>query len=298
LSTADAATTPSGQRAPTQSAADGSLHMGDNLHVLREQVADGSVDLVYLDPPFKSGGRYRGSSAAEVVFEDVWSWTPEVEQQLDELTGSVASRVRTALSAFRTLLGESGMLAYLTTMAPRLDELRRVLSPTGSLYLHCDGSASHYLKVLMDAIFGEENFLNNIVWLYGLGGSSRRYWPRKHDDILWYSRERGGQYFEPSTVPARSARMKGQQKKAPDFWDIPAINNMAAERVGYPTQKPEALLGRIIESSSRPGDVVLDPCCGSGTTLVVARRLGRRWIGIDRSPTAIELSWERLSCRA
>jgi DNA modification methylase len=170
-----------------------------------------------------------------------------------------------------------------------------VLKPTGSIYLHCDGAAGHYLKILMDAVFGSENFLNDIAWCYGLGGSSRRYLPRKHDSILWYSRTPNGHYFAPAMTPATSARMAGQDKKVPDYWLIPTINNMAHERTGYPTQKPEALLERIIRSSSRPGDLVLDPFCGSGTTIVVAQRLGRRWVGIDMNPAAIQTTRRRLS---
>jgi hypothetical protein len=180
-------------------------------------------------------------------------------------------------------------------MRERVIELKRVLKPTGSMYLHCDWHASHYLKVMLDDVFGTSNFLNNIVWLYGLGGSSTRYWPRKHDDIFWYSKSPNGQYFEADRVPARSVRMKGQEKKATDYWDIPSINNMAKERLGYPTQKPEALLERVIRSSSQPNDVVLDPFAGCGTTQVVAHRLGRQWVGIDISPTAVELMRRRIA---
>jgi len=183
----------------------------------------------------------------------------------------------------------------LVKMAVRLLELRRVLKPTGSLYIHCDGAAGHYLKVAMDAVFGAENFLNDIAWCYGLGGSSRRYLPRKHDSILWYSGAPNGHYFAPEMIPATSVRMAGQVKKVPDYWLIPTINNMAKERTGYPTQKPEALLERIIKTSSRPGDLVLDPFCGSGTTIVVAQRLGRRWVGIDCRAEAIKITQRRLS---
>lgn len=148
---------------------------------------------------------------------------------------------------------------------------------------------------MMDDVFGRENFLNNVVWCYGLGGSSARYWPRKHDDILWYSKKRDGHYFDAARVPATSRRMEGQDKKAPDYWDIPTINNMARERLGYPTQKPEALLQRIVESSSQKGGIVLDPFAGCGTTLVAAQLLKRQWIGIDISPTAVELMKRRMA---
>jgi DNA modification methylase len=155
----------------------------------------------------------------------------------------------------------------------------RLLKPTGSIYLHCDWHASHYLKVMMDDVFGMQNFLNNIVWCYGLGGSSDRYWPRKHDDILWYSKKKGAHYFEAPRMPASSNRMRGQTKKVVDYWDIPTINNMAKERLGYPTQKPESLLERIVESSSRREEAVLDPFAGCGTALVAAHRL---WSAMDR----------------
>jgi len=147
---------------------------------------------------------------------------------------------------------------------------------------------------MMDDIFERSNFLNNVVWCYGLGGSSDRYWPRKHDDRLWYSKKRDQHHFEADLVPATSQRMKGEMKKAPDYWDIPTINNMAKERLGYPTQKPEALMERIVRSSSKRGDVVLDPFAGCGTTMVAAQRLDRQWIGIDISPTAVGLMKRRM----
>jgi DNA modification methylase len=242
----------------------GVLYCDDNLHRLAQFPAE-CIDLIYLDPPFFSNRDYEviGGDEAEVrSFEDRW---------------------------------EGGISAYTSWMRERVVELHRVLRPTGSMYLHCDWHASHYLKVMLDDVFGTSNFLNNIVWLYGLGGSSKRHWPRKHDDILWYSKTPDGHCFEADQVPATSARMKGEMKKAPDFWDIPAINNMAKERLGYPTQKPEALLERIIRSSSRRDDVVLDPFAGCGTTQVVAHRLGRRWVGIDISPTAVELTRRRVA---
>lgn len=278
------------------------LYYGDNLDVLRRHFAEASVDLIYLDPPFNSNATYNvlfnsqdgTRSAAQIrAFGDTWHWdvaAAAAYQETVELGGDVAK----TMTAFRTMLGDSDMLAYLSMMAPRLIELRRVLKPTGSIYLHCDQVASAHLRLLMDAVFGPKNFLNNVVWLYGLGGSSSRYWPRKHDDILWYSREADQQYFEASRVPATSVRMKGQDKKAPDWWDIPTINNMAKERLGYPTQKPEALLQRIIESSCPPGGVVLDPFCGCGTSVVVAQRNGRRWLGIDITHLAVTLMKHRL----
>ena len=272
------------------------LYYGDNLAVLRHFIPDETVDLIYLDPPFNSHRNYL-SSPQNKAFCDVWKWdddTTETFQQIVHSDGHLSEAMR----GFRLLLGEDESLSYLVMIAPRLMELRRVLKPTGSIYLHCDGVSVACLRLLMDIIFGEDNFLNTIVWCYGLGGSSPRYWPRKHDDILWYSKEPNRHYFRAAMIPATSQRMKGQPKKAPDYWMIPTINNMALERIGYPTQKPEALLERIILSSSQEGDLVLDPFCGSGTTLIVAQRHQRRWIGIDNGIEAIRLSEERLRCES
>ncbi|MGH3795558.1 MAG: DNA methyltransferase [Pseudonocardiaceae bacterium] len=239
------------------------LDCGDNLYRLARLPAE-SVDLIYLDPPFFSDRQYEviwGDEAEIRSFEDRW---------------------------------EGGINVYISWMRDRVVEMYRLLKSTGSLYLHCDWHASHYLKVMLDEIFGQQNFLNNIVWCYGLGGSSSRYWPRKHDDILWYSKKRGSQYFEPPLMQASSNRMRGQMKKVVDYWDIPTINNMAKERLGYPTQKPESLLERIVESSSPKDGVVLDPFAGCGTSMVAAHRLGRQWIGIDISPTAVRLMERRM----
>ena len=279
------------------------LYYGENLDVLRRHVGDESVDLIYLDPPFKSNKDYNvlfdeqdGSrSAAQIkAFDDTWTWDQGAAVAYQEIVEKGPEPVSRAMQAFRSLLGENDMLAYLSMMAPRLVELRRVLKPTGSIYLHCDWTASAHLRLLMDAVFAPGNFLNNVVWCYALGGSSARYWPRKHDDLLWYSKTKDGHYFEASRIPATSLRMKGEMKKALDWWPIPTINNMARERLGYPTQKPEALLERIVESSSKKGDVVLDPFCGGGTTPAAAQRLERQWIGIDITHLAITLTKHRL----
>ena len=224
-------------------------------------LADACVDLIYIDPPFFSGKQRRGSDPS-VGYADVWD-------------GDISN--------------------YLDVLRPRLVEMRRLLVATGSIYVHLDQRAVHYVKVLMDELFGIRCFLNDIAWLYGLGGSSPRYWPRKHDHILWYSREPDGQWFAPVMEPARSQRMRGQLKKTPDYWAIPSLNNMAAERTGYPTQKPEALLERIIASSCPEGGVVADFYCGSGVTPVVAERLGRRWLACDSSPAAVAATLRRLS---
>lgn len=277
------------------------LYYGDNLDVLRRHIKDETIDLVYLDPPFQSGKNYNvlfseadGSrSAAQIrAFEDTWRWDQGAVQNYQSVV-EAGGPVSRALQGFRQILGESDMLAYLSMMAPRLMELRRVLKKTGSLYLHCDPTASHYLKVLMDSVFSGDCFQNEIIWHYGLGGSSPKRWASKHDVILFYSKT-ARWHFTPLMVPATSQRMKGMEKKMTDVWDIPTINNMAKERLGYPTQKPEALMERILMASSRKGDVILDPFCGCGTTIAVAQRLGRQWIGIDITHLAITLIKHRM----
>jgi len=282
------------------------LYYGDNLDIMRRYLPDASVDLIYLDPPFKSDKNYNvlfrkkpdttiaDDDAQILAFTDTWSWGSDDKDTYEWLIAKTDPQVATVITALYEILGPSDMMSYIVMMAPRLIEMRRILKPTGSIYLHCDMSASHYLKVLMDAVFGVENFLNNVVWLYGLGGSSNRYWPRKHDDLLWYSRCPDKHFFEADRVPATSQRLKGKLKKAPDYWDIPAINNMAKERMGYPTQKPLLLLERIIRSSCPDNGVVLDPFCGCGTAVVAAQSLGRSWVGIDISFLAVELMRERI----
>ncbi|MBM3326710.1 MAG: site-specific DNA-methyltransferase [Calditrichaeota bacterium] len=286
------------------------LILGDNLQTLRAYIPDASVDLVYMDPPFNSGRNYTildSKSSVELLhdtfirteefgsFQDTWRWDADSADNIRSLLKSSPPGVVRALNAFKELLGECGFLAYITMLAPRIIELWRVLKETGSIYVHCDQRASAHIRILMDAVFGAANYLNTIVWCYGLGGSSRRYWPQKHDDILWYSRTPNRHYFEPARIPATSQRMKGQTKKAPDYWLIPTVNNMARERVGYPTQKPLALLERIVISSSPEGGVVLDPFCGSGTTLVAAECNRRRWVGIDKNSTALNIAQNRLN---
>jgi len=220
------------------------------------------------------------------------------------------------MQAFWQFLGPSDMMAYLAMMAPRLVELKRVLKPTGSIYLHCDPTASHYLKLVMDAVFDPRFFQNEIVWYYRGGGVSPRRWARRHDTILVYSKT-AAFCFNPDPVrddSARSTKLRfghyignirrgrdyGLQRLHPagkhpdDVWAVPIVAPSAKERLGYPTQKPEALLERVIKASSGEGDLVLDPFCGCGTTVVVAQRLGRRWIGIDITWLAISLVKSRL----
>ncbi len=262
------------------------LIWGDNLLVmgsLLEKFA-GKVDLIYIDPPFATGADF--SFTAEIGESGL---NLEKEQTLIEE------------KVYRDTWG-SGTASYLNMVQMRLNLLRDILSPTGSIILHCDFRLSHLLGVVLDEIFGlgdrgsradEPGFRNEVVWLYGLGGSSPKCYPKKHDCLLWYSKSTQW-FFDPPKIPATSQRMKGQDKKCPDYWDIPNINNMADERTGYPTQKPEALLERVVSAHSRPGELVADFFCGSGTTLAVAEKLGRRWIGCDLGRWGIHVTRKRL----
>jgi site-specific DNA-methyltransferase (adenine-specific) len=258
-----------------------------------------SVDLVYLDPPFMSSQRYRNMKSSGLrrgndAFSDVWRWDDKSDSLLRELARDEESPLSRFVQAIDPLLRRNAMEAYLLFMAVRLMEMRRILKATGSLFLHCNQSASAYLRLLLDAIFGVGCYLNTIVWLYGLGGSTRDRFPRKHDDILWYAKAEKSHYFAPPLEPARSQMMRGRLKKSPDWWYIPTINNMATERTGYPTQKPLALLERIVGAASPVGGLVLDPFCGSGTTLAAAQASGRRWIGFDLSEEATVICKQRL----
>ena len=352
------------------------LYFGDNLHIMRQYVADESVDLIYLDPPFNSNATYNvlfrersgEESAAQITaFDDTWRWSMESEFAYQDVITRHAGKVGELLAAMRAFLGQNDMMAYLTMMAQRIVELRRVLKPTGSIYLHCDPTASHYLKLLLDAVFGADNFRNEIVWRRtNAKGLAFKGYPRNNDILLYYSKtadfswnrpfrpydqeyveqfyrymdeESGRRYtLGDLTNPNRNrpnltyewnghlrvwrwtkermreAHDKGlvhytssglaRQKRYLDemqgnpvdtIWeDIKPIQAQAKERLGYPTQKPEALLERIISASSNEGDVVMDPFCGCGTAVAVAERLKRRWIGIDITHLAISLMKSRL----
>lgn len=356
-----------------QNAPGNHLHYGDNLAVLRAHVADASVDLVYLDPPFNSNATYNilfrspagaGPDAQIEAFEDSWRWNDTAEDAFDQVARSGATKAFDLLNAMRGFLGENDMMAYLAMMAVRLLELHRVLRPTGSLYLHCDPTASHYLKLLLDGIFGPDRFLNEITWKRTTAHADGGRYGRNTDIILFYARgsqHRWTQQFTPYD-PDYAARFrqadadgrrwmddnltaKGlsgggytyEYKGVTSLWrmpvetmrrldeegrlhftraggirlkryldeakglpvqalwtDIPALNSQAQERLGYPTQKPLALLERIVAGSSAPGDVVLDPFCGCGTAVHAAEKLGRRWIGIDVTHLAISLIEKRL----
>ncbi len=388
------------------------LYYGDNLQVLRDSIATESVDLVYLDPPFNSQATYnvlfktptgQKSEAQIEAFEDTWHWNDSAENAFDEVMQSQNGDVAELLRSLRSFLRESDMMAYLTMMAVRMLELHRALRPTGSLYLHCDPTASHYLKILLDAVFGPENFRSEIIWRRSSGHNklTRQYGPI-HDTILFYAKtksvyfcpgvrpvsrgyvrewftqeDEGGPYrtnmltgpgirtkdsgkpwggFDPTTVgrhwaipstlavllPAEASEWTTQQKldalnelgmiyiprdgqgqpkykqyvgggiPYQDIWacqpytegtlygteesideDVKWLGH-ESEKLGYPTQKPLGLMERIIVSSSKPGDVVLDPFCGCGTTIHAAQKLERVWIGIDVTHLAISLIERRL----
>jgi len=304
------------------------LYFGDNLDIIREHIADESVDLIYLDPPFNSKATYNvlfkevdgtPSTAQIKAFTDFWHWDEVASDTYDELVlGNTApDQLINLLQGFEKFLGHNDMLAYLVMMAPRLVELKRVLRPTGSVYLHCDPTASHYLKVLMDAIFGKRRLVNEVIWCFRQGGRSKRAFARKHHTIFYYTKSElwtfnneapavrvpyhgtGGYQTSGKGVTHKDTdktyKPSPLGKVAEDWWDIPAIPPMSKERLSYPTQKPQALLERIIQASSNEGDVVLDPFCGCGTTIAAAQALGRRWIGIDITYLAINLIKNRLA---
>jgi site-specific DNA-methyltransferase (adenine-specific) len=324
------------------------LYYGDNLDILRKNLAHASVDLVYLDPPFQSGKDYnlifeshrgeRGNERAQTaVFKDTWKWGPEAEELYVEVESS-GGKLATALKGLRSMLHESDLMAYLCMMAPRLVELRRVLKPTGSLYLHCDPTASHYLKVLLDSIFGPACFRNEVIWRYRRWPARARRFQRMHDVLLFYTASAANTHafnvlYGYETLAESTLKTFGTKKQKADFasghrkpsveevdsagppltdfwdpealgakgvplsdaWEVGIIAPISKERTGYETQKPERLLERVILSSSNEGDVVLDPFCGCGTTIKVAERFKRKWIGIDVTHLAINLIRNELS---
>ena len=304
------------------------LYYGDNFDVLRRHVKDESVDLVYLDPPFNSNADYNllfeehGEKAAAQVqaFTDTWEWNTEARAAYEEVV-EMGGKTADTMRAFRTMLGPSDMLAYLSMMAPRLIELRRVLKPTGSLWLHCDPTASHYLKVLADAVFGGANFRNEVIWYYynKMHDSRKRLIARATDTLLFYVKDVSKPFVFHQLKEMRDSPIKqlarrkfegrlvnvkdedghvvynvSQDRTIDNVWRIPMLQPAARERLGYQTQKPLALLDRIIETSSNPGDLVLDPFCGCGTTIDAAQHLNRSWIGIDITHVAIGLIKHRL----
>ena len=336
----------------------GTLFFGDNLSVMREQIPDESIDLIYLDPPFNSNADYnvlfedesgRAAPSQILAYEDTWHWGHESERVLAELLSDRTPCIEAGklLDSLVEALGANQMTAYLAMMAVRLCEMKRVLKPTGSIYLHCDPTASHYLKIMMDAVFGAEHYRNEIIWHYRASAltSAKNVYPRKHDTLLFYSRgkqwtfhrtrqdevseqmmARWGRYLEDDgktvlygsikhepveeersrkRIERRTGRspqdddvaFEVRPSRARSVWtDIPEVRNSSRykEWRGFETQKPLNLLKRIIETSSNPGDIVLDPFCGCGTAVLAAEELGRRWIGIDVTHLAIGLVESRL----
>ena len=349
------------------------LYFGDNLPILRSMPAN-SVDLVYLDPPFNSSRSYNvlfkdesgiSSDAQITAFDDTWHWGPSAEQAYLDILQANPGVVDDLLAALRTIIGENQMLAYLVMMAARLVELHRVLKPTGSLYLHCDPTASHYLKIVLDSVFGFQYFSNEIIWKRTSAHSDSKTLGNSHDIILFYTKsgefiwnkfyqpyntkyidshyrytDENGRRFRTGDLTATGlsgggytyewngitkiwrcpkARMQelhdlgrlhytksggaeyirylDEMPGTPlqDIWDdVPPINSQAAERMGYPTQKPVALLERIIQASTNPSDILLDPFCGCGTAIAAAEKLGRQWIGIDITYLSINLIENRM----
>jgi DNA modification methylase len=329
------------------------LYYGDNLDVLRNKIAAESVDLCYIDPPFNSKRNYfqiynnQGSEdrAQAQAFVDTWEWGDEAIKGYDYITdvsnlnlGKLTEQTVELIKGLRKVLGDGPLLAYLIHMAQRIVEIHRILKPTGSFYLHCDPTASHYLKIVADSVFCAKgnggDFLNEIIWCYSQGGRSPKWFPRKHDIIFWYAKGKEWEFngenikIEYETLSKKTSTSftktdengrkykeifgSGKKKlykyyedqgKIPyDWWtDIHQMTGRTAasgnEYLGYPTQKPEALLERIIKASSNEGDVVLDAYCGCGTAVAVAQRLNRQWIGIDITYQSISLILKRLKDR-
>ena len=291
------------------------VFVGDNLHVMRGMNSE-SVDLIYLDPPFNSNRNYAapvGSKAAEAAFKDTWT-LDDVDVIEHDVFRDRARGLYTVIATARETHSK-GMFSYLLMMAVRLLEMRRLLKSTGSIYLHCDPTADAYLRMLMDAVFGNGNFRNEVVWCYRGGGSPKHDFGRRHDIILRYSKTSTYRFFPDAvripyqaeglarTDDAMWGKHKGVSKvykphplgKVPeDWWQIDILNANDPERTGYPTQKPLRLLDRIIKASSNAGDVVFDPFCGCATTMVSADSTGRQWVGCDLSQKAVDLVVERI----
>jgi len=300
------------------------LYLGDNLEILRKYIPDNSIDLIYLDPPFSSKKDYNiifreasgeRSEAQIKAFSDTWTWDKTAEDTLQDIQLEAPLEVRKLIKGMVEGTGKTPVTAYLVMMTPRLLEMHRVLKDIGSLYLHCDPTASHYLKLILDRIFGARNFRNEIAWSYKGGGRSKKYFARKHDIIFFYTKSNRWIFNYEDILVDRTNRtyftddkgrrywlkygkryyLKYEGKVPEDWWtDIEPLHGPYKERLGYPTQKPLALLERIIRASSNEGNTVLDPFCGCGTTLIAAQKLNRRWIGIDINYDAIEVTSKRL----
>ncbi len=367
---------------PPRPILENTLYYGDNLEMLRRYVPDESVDLIYLDPPFNSNRSYnvlfkneagKESEAQIAVFEDTWHWNLQAEQTYHELITHTPNQVAKVVESFRDFIGTNQLMAYLVMMTIRLVELHRVLKRTGSIYLHCDITASHYLKIILDTIFGVSQFRNEIIWKRTSARSDSHRWNHIHDTLLFYSKsdtftwntqytpydqeytdtfyrsieQETGRRFTLSDLMAPGIRhgSSGNPWRGIDpnkrrnhwkytiehldeldregriYWpekeggiprykryldemqgvaiqsiiaDIPPLSAHSAERLGYQTQKPLALLERVIQASSNAGDTILDPFCGCGTAIAAAQKLERKWIGIDITYLAIILQEVRL----
>ena len=284
------------------------MFTGDNLPIMRGMDSE-SVDLIYLDPPFNSKKQWSapiGSKAAGAAFKDAWTLS-----DIDKADLGIMAEERPKLAKLIDAVGDVNGKAdksYLLMMAPRIIEMHRILKSTGSIYLHCDPTMSHSLKLVMDEVFKNDNFKNEIVWCYKSGGASKHQFAKKHDIILFYAKNKGKSKFNVIKVKSYGQTGGGQGGavqyyedskgtysivNARDWWEISMLSTTHPERTGYPTQKPLRLLNRIIEASSNPGDFVLDPFCGCATACVAAQDLNRKWIGIDISEKAIELVLQR-----
>jgi site-specific DNA-methyltransferase (adenine-specific) len=306
------------------------IYYGDNLDVLRRYIKDESVDLCYIDPPFNSKRNYnqiynnvgKEDSAQAQAFIDTWTWDDIATQGLAEIksnyNGVFTEQSIDLITGLEKVLKKGALLAYLVSMTLRIAEIHRVLKPTGSFYFHCDPTASHYLKLVLDAIFCAKGgqYLNEIIWCYRGGGSSKTDFGKRHDVIFRYSKGKDYKFnsdkiripYQAEGIGRKDDAMWGKHKgtdkvykphplgKVPeDWWTINVLNSNDPERLGYPTQKPEQLLERIIEASSNDGDIILDAYCGCGTTVAVANRLNRQWIGIDITYQSISLILKRLT---
>lgn len=334
------------------------LFYGDNLSILRNKIVRESVDLCYIDPPFNSKRNYnqiynnigREDRAQAQAFIDTWVWDDWAMEGYAEIIANDRGRFSVQLveliKGLRAVLNEGSLLAYLVSMSLRLTEIQRVLKPTGSFYLHCDPTSSHYLKLVCDAVFCPRGgqFINEIAWCYDLGGRvSKKAYGRRHDILLFYAKSDGGKHIfnyqavlEPWNEKGKKkfrledgkgkyrligrflkdSPIKGHRdvspewekkrpdlvqryymkpgKSAVDFWNICPVNQNSPERLGYPTQKPEELLSRVVKASSPEDGTVLDAYCGCGTTIFVAELLNRKWIGIDITYQSIALILRRL----
>jgi DNA modification methylase len=320
------------------------LFYGDNLEVLRKHISDNSIDLCYIDPPFNSKRNYnqiynnvgKEDTAQVQAFIDTWTWDVAANKGFDEIinntNGVYPEQSVQLILGLEKIIKKGALLSYLVSMTQRIAEIYRVLKPTGSFYLHCDPTASHYLKLVCDALFCSRGGLyqNEIVWIYKERELSKKHWNKKHDVIFFYTKSNKHTFNYKEVVEKYSDytlkhKFKYQDEKGlyrlrykdgrndpkqendetyrqyaaegvlpRDWFDIPILNQASKERLGYPTQKPEALLERIIKASSNENDVILDAYCGCGTTIAVAERLNRRWVGMDITYQSIALILKRL----